>query len=266
MRQPIQGFIGFALIVLTLVAAAPASVVFEDGFGSADGNLVGTTPTISTGNWGQTGATTTNPIQISSNRASLTTTGQDTFAAFSGPVAHTDGNAIYTSAILNLSAAQAAGDYFLHLSDPAGTTSNFYQRLFAKSGTSGYLLGLSGSSGGTTPYGTAELSFNTNYKVVIAWNFVNGLLNDTFAVYVDPTDAVEGNNTAYLSVPAWGGSTGAEPANISAANLRQGSATNAATPTVDNLLVGTAFADMIPEPGSFSLLGVAALAAFRRRK
>jgi len=53
-----------------------------------------------------------------------------------------------------------------------------------------------------TTWGASVLSLSTDYRVVIAQNFIAGTLNDTFNVYVNPTDLVnEGANTAYLTMP-----------------------------------------------------------------
>ena len=105
-------------------------------------------------------------------------------------------------------------------------------------------------------YGTDVLSLSTVYHIAISWSFVAGALNDTFNLYVNPTSAVEGSNTAYIANGGWGGGS-AEPAtSIGASNIRQGSAANAASGAVDNLNVATTFAEVsgvsaaVPEPGA----------------
>ena len=256
--------IGLALgIGAAANSAANAAIVFNDSFTYPNGALVGQGP------WLQTGTTTTNPIQVASNRVALMNTGQDAYAALTSPVAHTDGNSIYTCFNLNVSAANAAGDYFLHLSDPVATTTNFYERVHVRSSGAGYQLGLVDTSGtgSTITYGGGVLNLNQDYFVVVAWNFVGGgTNNDTFAMYVDPTNPVEALNSTYLT-HTWTSAT-VEPANqISAVNLRQGTAANAPTLTVDNLNVSTTFAEQVPEPASFAVavLGGLALAARRRK-
>jgi len=236
-------------------SAVFAALVFQDTFTKTDQALLGTTPNISGGNWAITGTSVVNPLQISGNQVPLNTTGQDGFAPFLYPTPNAAGAPIRTSADINLSAV-GTGDYFLHLSDPAGTTSNFFQRLGAQASGAGYVLTLAVTGGGaaaTTP-GTTVLNLNTTYHVDIDWNFVAGALNDTFQVSV--------NGTPYLS-KAWD-STNAEPANVSAVNFRQGTAGAAANAAVDNLTV-----EQIPEPATLvlaSMMGLIGLACRRSRQ
>jgi hypothetical protein len=185
----------------------------------------------------------------------LGTSGQDEYKAFSQALPHTDGNVIHTSLTVNVSAAQTAGDYFAHLSDPVGTSTNFYERLFARSSGAGYQIGLVDTSGtgSTITYGTTVLNLNQDYDVDINWTVVPGLINDTFALTVD--------GSSYLN-HTWTSTSVAEPANISAANLRQGAAANSATVQVDDYFVeGT-----VPEPASLGLLAGCAVFTLRRRK
>jgi len=240
-----------ALAVAGAATTARATIVLSDNFDSyTNGNLSGQ------GGWTATAAAAT-PMQVAGaadKYVQLGTSGQDEYKAFSSSLPHTDGNSIETSFTLNASAAQATGDYFSHLSDPAGTTSNFYQRLFAKSATGGYVLGLLGTSGGTPAYGTTVLPFNQDQTVDIVWNFVPGTLNDTFVVKV--------NGSPYLNY-TWDPTSAAEPTTaLSAANLRQGSGTAAATVQVDDLVVqGT-----VPEPTALATLALVGLGLARRRR
>ncbi|MFZ4683452.1 MAG: PEP-CTERM sorting domain-containing protein, partial [Terrimicrobiaceae bacterium] len=227
-----------------------------------NGNLVGQ------GSWVQTGTTATNPIQVTSSAAIVNNSGQDVYKAFSGTVPATAATSIYSVLDVTVTAAAAGGDYFAHLSDPVGTTSNFYQRLFIQSATGGFRFGIleTSGAGGTTDYGTTVLSFNTPYRVVVAWNFVAGALNDTQTIYIDPTDAIPANNTVYATT-TWTTST-AEPAQLTAANLRQSSASYGAN--VDLFRVTDDFSlAVVPEPSTCLLLGVGlgfTLLRLRRRQ
>jgi hypothetical protein len=242
-----------AAFVALFAGVANAAVVLNDNFDSyTTGSLVGQ------GGWLQTGATATNPIQVvgvgADNAASLITSGQDVYKALSASIPHVDGDAVHTSLSLVVTAAQAAGDYFAHLSDPVATTSTFYQRLHARSSGAGYQLGMAEISGGTITYGTQVLDFNTEYDVDVLWNFVAGADNDTFAVTV--------NDLPYLT-HTWTSATD-EPAQITAANFRQGTAANAPTLQVDNYIVEGVAA--VPEPASVTLLALGAVALLRRRR
>jgi hypothetical protein len=240
--------------VVAAVCAAPsavfASLVFQDDFNKANGPLLGTTPNIG-GNWAITGTSVVNPIQISGNQVPLANTGQDAFAALSNVVPNAAGFPIRTSADITLSAV-GTGDYFLHLTDPVGSSSLFFQRLGAASTSGGYFLTLAATAGGgaTTTVGTTALSLGTTYHVDVDWNFVAGPLNDTFQVFV--------NGSPYLS-KTWDG-TSAEPPSVSSVNFRQGGGASASTLTVDNLTV-----EQIPEPSSLTLLALAAMFGVAKR-
>ena len=97
-------------------------------------------------------------------------------------------------------------------------------------------------------------------------------MNDTFALYVNPTDTlVEANNIAYLTSGYVG--TAAETNFVAGVNLRQGSASAAPSVVLDNLTVATLFSDAapaapVPEPSMLALGlvgGFACLVALRRK-
>jgi hypothetical protein len=220
-----------------------AQAVLTDNFDSyTPGALVGQ------GGWTQTSTTETNAIQVVTQSGPddavvLGTSGQDAYKAFTSAVSHTDGFSLQTEFDLIVTDADATGDYFLHLSSPAGTTSNFYQRVFAKSSGAGFVLGLLETAGtGTTTFGTTVLVLGAEYAVDVLWNFVPGDDNDAFALTVD--------NLPYLT-HTWT-STEDEPTTVEAINLRQGSSSNAPIVVVDNISVS------IPEPASMALLGLGA--------
>jgi hypothetical protein len=139
------------------------------------------------------------------------------------------------------------------MTNPLASTSNFYERLFAKSSGAGYVLGLLGASGGTVGYGATVLNLNQEYDVDVAWTFVPGALNDTFTINVD--------NVPYLAY-TWDALSAAEPAQLAAGNLRQGTAANAPTLQFDDYVVD----GVVPEPASLGLLAIGSLLLGRRRK
>src|SRR5688572_17053629 len=165
----------FKLPLAALCAAAAVSfassesravVVFDDNFDSYTSGQ----PLLGQGGWTITGTSTVNPLMVAGgpdNHVPLTTTGQDAFKAFDSGVVHADGDDLQTSVEINVSAAQAAGDYFFHLSDPVATTTNFFQRLFARSSGTGFQLGIQGTSGtgGTVAYGSTVLNLTQTYDV-----------------------------------------------------------------------------------------------------
>jgi hypothetical protein len=242
-----------------MCGAAQAAVYYSTNFSSgySNGNLVGQN------GWLTTGSSTTNPLQVSGGAAVVGTSGQDAYAAFSTVAPTTSGTTLFVAATLRLTAAQATGDYFLHVSDPSGTTTNFYGRIFAKSSGSGFVLGLSPNSG-TSTYGSTVLNFNTNYQLILAWDFIAGGSNDALSIYVDPNSTDRSALSAYASA-VFG--TGEPAAQVSAINIRQGSATNAPSVQISSLSAGSSLADVgvVPTPGALAILCVAGLAARRRR-
>lgn len=257
----------FAAASLVLVGqAAHATINFSDDFNSyTNGNLAGTSQdAVGQGTWKQTSTSATSPVQINNGAVTLGTSGQDIYSPLTTPISLTDGTSFYIGLDVSVTSAQAGGDYFLHWSTPAGTTGTFIERLYIKSSGSGFVFGYDGSSGGTVNYSSSVLNFNTDYRLVLSYTAVAGTVNDTFALYLNPTDGVEGDNTAYMTSGYVG--TGAEANTVSAINFRQGSAGSAPALTADNLVVATTFGEAaaVPEPAVASLCGLAALGFYLR--
>lgn len=246
----IMGLAGVTLAGILGASSANAAVVLSDNFDAyTNGNLSGQ------GGWTATASAAT-PMQVAGDADKYVqlATGQDEYKAFSTAVNRTDGDSIATSFTANVATATANGDYFSHLSSPAGTTTFFYQRIFARSLGSGFQLGLLDTSGtgSAITYGAGELALGTEHDVDVTWNFVAGGNNDTFTMTV--------NGTPYLT-HTWT-SVNAEPATLEAANLRQ-AAGNAASVQFDDYVV-----DAVPEPTSLGLLaaGAGMLAGRRARR
>ena len=237
------------------VSSSVGATLFSDDFTYSNGNLVGR------GGWLQTGSTATSPLQVSNGAASLGISGQDIYSPLVSVLTLSPGTGFYYGLTINVSAAQATGDYFIHFTPTVGDSSSFFGRTFIKSSGAGFVLGYLEVSGGTANYGSTVLSFNTSYRLVVAYNSVSGTLNDTASLYVNPSNSVvEGQNSPYLS-DTWTSAT-AEPAAIAALNLRQGKGGGSAAPTltVDLLSAGDAFSSAagfspVPEPSTWALFG-----------
>lgn len=253
-----------AFSLLLCSVAAHAAPIFSEDFNSyTNGPLLGQ----GTPPWTITGTSVVNPISVSSGLVPLANTGQDVNAAFSSVYTGVDGTSLFYGATINLSAA-GTGDYFLHLTPAAGNSTAFFGRVYAQASGAGFVLGYleTSGTGSAVNYGTGVLNFGSNYRVAVAYDFVAGTLNDTARLYVDPTDNVELNNTPYLS-DTWTTVT-AETNVFRTINFRQGGSSSSPTLTVDNLLVGTTFADVaqVPEPSVFALIGIGGLAFFLQRR
>ena len=236
-----------------VAAVANAAMLYTTDFNAptyTDGALIGQDGWVLT-------SSTVNPLAVSNaatnGTVALSTTGQDARRAFD-PVTPVGGESIFFSATFTLTAAQAAGDYFIHLGND--TTSVFNARVYAKSSGSGFVMAM-GTSAGAATYGTTELPFNTPITMVARYDFVDGLANDTGAIFINPLNVYGIGDTAYVAATT----VGIDATVMSSVSLRQGTSTSAPTGSVDSLAVYT-----IPTPGSVALLGLAGLVAGRRRR
>jgi trimeric autotransporter adhesin len=280
MRNRTRQMVGAALMTCGALGAIATSsqgatvTLFTTGFDQAittsnpvayhDGALAGQN------GWTAISGAGTNPEQVSNSATngivSLTTSGEDDAVPLGVTTDTTD--SVYLSADVNLSAAQATGDYFLHI---GSSTSIFGLHLYAKSSGAGYLLGITPSnlaSGATVGYGTTVLPFGTTEHVVLEYDFVSGASNDTAELFVNPsTGALPPTDGLYASDSNAAGPAGAggvdNTTGFSTANVRQGSASAAPTETVDNIVVSGVAA--VPEPASIGLLIGAAGLVFGRR-
>jgi hypothetical protein len=245
-------------------AKAQVVVLYSTGFSTptyTDGVLNAGTDTTTPGQdgWINTSGGGTNNIPVSNTATngivSLTTSGQDVRRLFNGGVTVTSGS-VWLEADITVSAAQATGDYFLHLSD--GGTSNFNARTYIKSSGAGFVMAL-GTGAGTPTYGTTVLNFGTTYHILDRYDLVSGTTNDTGALYVNPVTMDGSGDTPYVTATT----IGIDATTIAAVALRQGTGTAAPTLTVDNI---EAFTTPVPEPSTMALLSVAGVAALVRRR
>ena len=230
----------------TFATPASAQVLLEENFTF--------TGALTSNGWTAVSATNVNTINAAApglsypnlpssgvgNAASLTTSGEDDRKLLSST---NSSGSIYSSCLVNISAAQANGDYFYTLS--SGTT-GFIGRVFARSSGSGFQLGILKSSGGTaTPtYDTNVLSFGTTYLVATKISRLTTTTTDDVAsLWVNP---VLGGSEPSPNVT---NSAGNDQANIDSVVLRQGSSGNAPTLRLGNILVGTDWASVTPNAG-----------------
>ncbi|MEO6477389.1 MAG: FN3 associated domain-containing protein [Luteolibacter sp.] len=183
----------------------------------------------------------------------LNTSGQDGGVGFT---AATSGN-LYLGLKLKIASAQATGDYFTCFNSLATSSATYNGRVYVKRGStaSKFLIGLlMGNTGATVSYGTQELDVNTEYVLIFRYNINAGTLNDTGALYINPTSTTEASNSPYLNTVTWAG-TSAEITSYAAVSLRQGSASNAAAGTISRMLVTNNWADLSPLISSAPTIG-----------
>jgi hypothetical protein len=255
-------FIGSLLALFLLSSLANAQLLVTEDFSyTASSGLVvtnGYTANSGTGTSNLTTAASGTGLSYTGSPRSnvglalpMVTTGEDCYKSYTSQTA----GAVYASALINLSAAQATGDYFFCIM--TGTTYNV--RLFAKSSGTGYVLGIN-KAGGTTLYDATVRTFSTTYLVVLKYEFIAGTLNDPVSLYVNPT--LGGTEPSPLLTST--GTPTADAASISSYGFRQGTAGSAPTLVIDGIMVGTTWASVTPlaagtasiTPSSASLTGL----------
>ena len=170
------------------------------------------------------------------NATSLTTSGQDIYKDASTSL--TSGNA-YATFMLNVSAAQAAGDYVFSML-PNTSTSAFFARFFIKLSPTGFFrVGISKSSVGAleaATYSNDSFFFNYTYLAVIKYQFNAGTNDDSVKVFMLSAGipATEPANATVQNLGAIGAGN-ADATSLGRLLLRQGTASNAPTLKVDGI-------------------------------
>jgi len=250
----------YFLITLLTVALCSRSQSLTEDFSYAAGQL------ITANGWTAHSGGGTNAITVTApgltyaghpgsgvgNAVTMTTSGEDDNKAFT---AITSGSA-YMSFMVNVSAAQTAGDYFIGLLQSATV---FPLRIYAKSdGAAGFFFGVS-KSNSTPVYETTSRSFGTTYFIVANYVFNTATTTDDVVnLWVNP--ALGGTEPAGTLANITGTST--DNTSNSAVYLRQGTATSASTQQVDAILTGTTWAQVTPTSGGSPTLTATALTGF----
>jgi hypothetical protein len=251
------------LITLGVVAlatgSAHASVLMSDNFDSyANGNLVGQ------GSWAANGGTLDNPVQVTNGTISLTqasgtrqdvnknvgqamVAGDKWYAGFtvtvSGPVSAAD----YFAAFYRLLGGQNYFPSKVGVTTSAGSDFTFYLHQGAGSTQSPY-----------TVYWPTGFSFGQPYRLVASYEVSTGVGE----LWVDPSLALGPDGSAKIQTQNQAGSS------LIWADMytfRQG-ANAAGTQVIDDVIVATTWAEVVPEPASLALLVLGAFPLMRRRR
>lgn len=249
----------YLILTLIITSAAVQGQLLTENFSYTAGQA------ITANGWTAHSAAGTNAILVTSpgltysghpgsgvgNAVTMTTTGEDDNRTF----ASTNSGSLYFSFLVNLSAVQTAGDYFIGVLQ---NTTIFPVRIYARSdGAGGFVLGAS-KGNSTAVYETTSRSLNTTYFVVAKYTFNTATTtDDVIDIWVNP--ALGGTETPG-TIPGITG-TSTDATSISAVYLRQGTAASAATPQVDAILVGTTWASVTPS-GAIPTITTTALTAF----
>jgi hypothetical protein len=183
------------------------------------------------------------------NAASLLTTGEDVNRAFTAQT----GGSVYAACMVNVSASQTTGDYFIHFAESPITGNLFRARVFIKKDPSStsFAFGINKSSTtAQTVYTGFTYSLNTTYLIVFKYTFNPSTLDDVVSLYINPVI----NGTEPAPVLTNTSATDADASNLGLVCLRQGTAANAPTLWVDGIRVGTTWNSVVPVVSAASII------------
>ena len=238
-----------AIAIVGIVAGtANASVVAFDNFDYADGSLV------PNGDWVNHSGTV-GDLLVSSGQAVVEhgAPSEDAHLMWTAV-----GGALYFGidfSVDDLGVPWAGGDseYFAHFMGDG--TYNFRGKLdiVAPSGAGDFSVGIATLSSTADATWATDLTYGTTYRAIVMF--------DQDANQAEMwIDAVLESDTSIL-----GADEGAPGDPMDSFGLRQSDSTLNETIRVDNLIVGTTFGNVVPEPATIALLGFGALALIRRR-
>ncbi len=241
----------FYIIVLFLFISFGAKssfsqVIFDENFDYPAGDSIGAHGW----NW-NTG--TTNTILVTSpgltysgyplsgigNSCRLRNNGNDAYKPFTPDST----GSIYYSFMVKVDSVKTAGDYFTALLPPTSTTL-YTARFYAKDSSGGLAFGLSKSTAaaGGIFYTGGNYVLGTTYAIVIKYTFNPGTTDDVMNVFIF-SSGLPGTEP---STPAIGPVTGtATESALGRIALRQGTAANAPSLTIDGLRISKTWNNIV---------------------
>lgn len=229
-------------VFLTFISTALFAQLLNEDFKYATGSL------LTANGWTAHSGAGTNAIKVadglnylglinSGGSASLTTSGEDVNRNFTSVK---DG-ATYVSFLLNVSAVQDLGDYFLHLG-PTTLSSIFRGKVFAKKSGTGFQIGVTKASN-TPNYAATVYELNKTYLCVLKYTIKNtNATDDDVVLYLNPSITEKEPIVPTSVTPTAEGDTDSDIGTIA---LRQGTAANAPTVRVDGIIIGTSWEAVI---------------------
>lgn len=179
------------------------------------------------------------------NKVTFDGTGSDDYRVFTAsPVL---AGSVYYSFILNVSALgglTTTGGYFTSLVQAASTSAfggAVWTRLSTTAGK--YNVGVSTRSNSAVSWLAADLDPGTSYFIVASYDIITGTANDVSRIWLNTT-AIGGAEPAPDATAVVG--TDLSAAGVERVLLRQDNATNTPFVEVDEIRVGTAWADVTP--------------------
>lgn len=228
-------------------AAGAATYLLQETFnyGSTSGLELQGTAAIPTSPWVFTGTNTTPVVQYTTSGLSMsgycggTANGAASFGASGQDVnrsytSQTSGT-MYFAALVNLSAVQNAGDYFMHIGNGS---SNFYARVFARNnGSGGINFGISRTTD-TVQYASGTYATGTTY-LVVGKSDAYGTSGNTFLYILTAAAGTEPGSPDATSL-----TSATNIASYDRVYIRQGNASNAATGRIGCITVGKTWSSL----------------------
>ena len=258
MKKFLTASVVMAAAVILVAAQAQATLLVNEPFSYPNGNLAGNTPGTGGGAWTQFSSPGATDIQVVNGQAVI---GQanypdDAIQFGSGFVAG-NSDKVYASFDLTLSVLPNGTSYFAMFKD--STTGNFGARVFVtvtNAVAGDYSIGF-GNTSVSGMFATKSATLGTDYKIVLRIdNSAGGAGTMWIGPSLETDPSFTPTDTKYV-----------DPWQTFA--FRQATAGGLSTvENVDNLMVGTTFNDVIPEPSTVLLvsMGMLGLFAARRRR
>ena len=239
-----------AVIVFgALSGLVKADVYFSEGFDYSDGSLT----TVSS-DWTRHSGTE-GQIQVSGGKVLLTDSQSEDVNRLLGTTITT--GTVFAGFDFSVSANNPGGTDFEYFAHFGNGTSDFTARMDVNTAdANGFLVGISHTSTAQASWGST-LSYDTVYRAIIGYDRDSGLAN----LWID---ASQDTDTSIVT-------TTNDTNNVEGFYLRESSSSVNETIVVDDLVVGSTFADVVtfnavPEPSGLLVLGLFGFAGLARRR
>lgn len=181
------------------------------------------------------------PLSGIGNAATLNTNGNDQYKSMTSVADSSNATSVYASFMVNITAAQRPGDYFLALL-PSTSTTFFSGRVSARLNNGVLEFGLTKASqpDTNTMVWASGYSLNTTYVLVLKYNFIPGPANDLVSLFIF-SGSIPATEPSPTIGPQSFSATSGDANNIGRIALRQGTATRAPNAIVDGIRVATSW-------------------------
>jgi hypothetical protein len=265
-RLSVQLLLVAGATCLLFQSANADPLLVSEGFGYTVGDNLGNNapwgaPTANTGlSIGNTNLTYDSLVDLGGNALVLTSGLASATIATNTFTTVTSGS-IYYSFLIDCTRAPSGNTYFsaLNYNDRPNGGSDTLSVYTHNLTTTTWDLGIRHAGAGTGGYwatnsaGTIALALNTTYFVVVKYQFVDGVNNDIASIYVNPTPL--GDEPLWSNMSTNTGTDATSGLNM--VGFKAQTAVSQGDYIIDNLRVGTTWADVtpVPEPSTLALVG-----------